>query len=113
MSDTGRRIFPRAEGEYPAWYQIADQGFRRCVALDIGVHGACLRVEEQIPENVPLEVSFQLDPDWLVRATATVTWQRADEDLYLVGVQYRPMRSADRNLMGPWVHRQRKRRPNE
>lgn len=110
MSEPSERIFPRAAGEYPAWYQVADHGFRRCVALDIGVDGACLRVQEPLPQDLPLEVSFQLASDWLVRATATVIWQKEEEDLYLVGVRYKPLRSADKNLMGPWIYQQRKRR---
>lgn len=108
---TNERIFPRAAGEYPAWYQVGERGFRRCVALDIGVEGACLRTGESLPEGEPLEVSFQLASDWLVRASATIVWQKQEEpDLYLVGVRYRPIRSADRNLMGPWIHQQRRRR---
>lgn len=109
MPESSQRIFPRAEGEYVAWYQIADQGFQRCVALDIGTEGACLRVKEPLAEGQPLEVSFQLTEDWLVRATANIIWQRSEGGDNLVGVRYRPVRSGDRSLLGPWVHQQRRR----
>ncbi len=109
MPESSQRIFPRAEGEYVAWYQIADQGFHRCVALDIGIDGACLRVLDPLPEGQSLEVSFQLTDDWLVRAAANIIWQRPEDGEVLVGVRYRPVRSADRSLMGPWIHQQRRR----
>ncbi|MBX3166387.1 MAG: PilZ domain-containing protein [Candidatus Eremiobacteraeota bacterium] len=109
MSDANRRIFPRAEGEYLAWFQVPGGSFEQCVALDIGLDGACLVLPGALPEGEePFEVEFQLAPDWMVRAKATLLWQKAHSDLVLAGIRYRPVRSADRNLIGPWVHRQRK-----
>ena len=108
MSESNRRVFPRAEGEYSAWYQLPGQGFEQCVALDIGGQGACLRVPRELPLEQAFEVDFQLAPDWSVRATAQVLWQKPEGELILAGIRYRPSRSADRNLMGPWIHRQRK-----
>jgi hypothetical protein len=112
VSEANRRIFPRAEGEYLAWFQAPGGGFEQCVALDIGLDGACLVLPQAMPESDPsFEVEFQLAPDWRVRAKATLLWQRAHCDLVLAGIRYRPVRSADRSLIGPWVHRQRKVQP--
>lgn len=109
MSDDNRRIFPRAEGEYLAWFQIPGGQFEQCVALDIGLDGACLLLPFRLPDGEqPFEVEFQLASDWAVRAKATLLWQKADSDLVLAGIRYKPTRSADRSLIGPWVHRQRK-----
>ncbi len=108
MSDSNRRIFPRAEGEYLAWYHLPGSPYQQCLVLDIGVDGACLLVDRQLPAEQPFEVSFELSLDWTVKATAEVLWQRQQDDLFLIGVRYRPHRSADRSLMGPWVHRQRR-----
>jgi hypothetical protein len=108
VTNSNRRIFPRAEGEYAAWFQLPGQNFEQCVALDIGIDGACLRVSRALPDQEAFEVDFQLAPDWLVRASAQVLWQKPEGDLILAGIRYRPSRSADRSLMGPWVHRQRK-----
>lgn len=108
MSESGQRIFPRADGEYVAWYQLAEAGFLRCVALDIGVDGARLRVAGPLSEGQPLEVSFELTSDWLVRTRAQIVWQRQESDGYYVGIRFRPVRSADRTLLGPWVHRQKR-----
>ena len=108
MSDANRRIFPRAEGEYLAWFQIPGQAFEQCVALDIGLDGACLLLPRPLQGEEPFEVEFQLAADWMVRAKATLLWQRNQSDLVLAGIRYRPIRSADRSLIGPWVHRQRK-----
>ncbi|MFN8607486.1 MAG: PilZ domain-containing protein [Vulcanimicrobiota bacterium] len=109
MSDSNRRVFPRAEGEYLAWFQSPGGQFEQCLALDIGLDGACLLLPTRLPEDGhSFEVEFQLAPDWVVRAKATLLWQKADSDLVLAGIRYRPTRSADRNLIGPWVHRQRK-----
>ena len=103
-----RRIFPRAEGEYLAWFQVAGQAFEQCVALDIGLDGACLLLPHPLSGDEPFEVEFKLADDWMVRAKATLLWQRSQSDLVLAGIRYRPIRSADRSLIGPWVHRQRK-----
>ena len=108
MAETNRRVFPRAEGEYLAWYQLPNQSYHQCLVLDIGVDGACLLVDERLPSEHPIEVSFELSYDWTVKATAEILWQRQQDELFLVGVRYRPHRSSDRNLMGPWVHRQRR-----
>lgn len=78
------------------------------MALDIGIDGACLLVPKKLPPDEPFEVDFQLAKDWLVRASAQVLWQRSVGELILAGIRYRPVRSADRSLIGPWVHRQRK-----
>jgi len=110
MSESNRRIFPRAEGEYAAWFQLPGGSYEQCLALDIGIDGACLLVERELPPDLSFEVDFQLASDWLVRAKAEVLWQRAEAERVLVGIRYRPSRSADRALMGPWVHRQRKNR---
>ena len=112
MSESNRRIFPRAEGEYLAWFQIPGAQFEQCVALDIGLDGACLVLPHALPAgDDPFEVEFQLAPDWTVRARATLLWQKNQSELVLAGIRYRPLRSADRNLIGPWVHRQRKVQP--
>lgn len=87
---------------------LSGQGYEQCVVLDIGVDGACLRVHNPLPPDQALEVDFELSHDWLVKTTAQILWQKPDGEDYLVGVRYRPKRSADRNLMGPWIHRQRR-----
>lgn len=108
MSESNRRVFPRAEGEYAAWYQLPGGSYEQCLALDIGIDGACLLVDRELPGQTSFEVDFQLASDWLVRARAEVLWQRTEGAQVLVGIRYRAKRSADRSLMGPWVHRQRK-----
>lgn len=92
-----------------AWFQAPGGQFEQCLALDIGLDGACLLLPGRLPDHVEaFEVEFQLAPDWAVRAKATLLWQKADSDLILAGIRYKPVRSADRSLIGPWVHRQRK-----
>ena len=70
MTESNRRIFPRAEGEYAAWFQLPGQSFEQCVALDIGIDGACLRVSRELPAPeiallALLEVIFGVLLAWL------------------------------------------------
>lgn len=109
MTTTGdnRRVFPRAERETPAVYEREGQS-RRCVALDLGVGGACLVCDESLEGVAELEISFELTPDWTVPALARPVWERTRDGKFLVGITYRPVRSADKHLIGPWVHKARK-----
>lgn len=102
-----RRVFPRVRREIPAWYEF-EGNFQRGLALDLGVGGAQLVTEHSLEGIAELEVSFQLADDWTVGALARPVWQRPLDQGYLVGVTYRPLRSADKHLIGPWVHRNRK-----
>ena len=108
LATDSKRIFPRAEGEFPAWYQLAGGAYQRSVALDIGATGACLLATEPLEVGTTLEIGMQLEPDWLVRADATVVWCEPREDYFILGVRHKPLRSADRSLMGPWIHKQRR-----
>ena len=110
MPDDGsnRRVFPRAEEAVSAWYQVGEGQFKRCTALDLGVQGACLRLEEPLPDVEELEVCFELTSDWLVRARAKPIWKRLEGEEYLVGITYKPLRSADKHLIGPWVQKRRR-----
>ena len=83
-----------------------DGEFRRCVALDLGVGGAQLVTSDSLAALGEVEVSFQLSDDWTVRALARPVWERPHEEGFLVGITYRPLRSADKHLIGPWVHKQ-------
>ncbi|MBX3172318.1 MAG: hypothetical protein KF760_33245 [Candidatus Eremiobacteraeota bacterium] len=49
MSEANLRVFPRAEGEYLAWFQVPGGSFEQCVALNIGLDGACLLLPPTSP----------------------------------------------------------------
>lgn len=102
-----KRVFPRVERETPAEYTRDGQA-RRCLALDLGVGGACLVCDESLEGVTELEISFELTPDWTVPARARPVWERTRDGRFLVGITYRPVRSADKHLIGPWVHKARK-----
>ena len=108
MSKPNRRVFPRADEELKAWYRLDNGQHVKCIAVDIGVQGACLKIEHPLPDFNELEVCFELDLDWHVIARAQPIWQRPEPTGYLVGITYRPRRSADKYLIGPWVHRTRR-----
>jgi len=104
---SSRRVFPRTRQQIPAWYDFGGT-FQRGVALDLGVGGAQLVTAHSLQGVQELEVNFQLSDDWTVAALARPLWEKPHGDGYLVGVTYRPLRSADKHLIGPWVHRQRR-----
>ena len=103
-----KRIFPRATKNIAAWFAAASGQFQRCVAVDFGAQGACLELEESFPEQESVEVCFELDSDWVVRAKAKKIWERQDQGKFFTGITYKPLRSSDKHLIGPWIHRMRK-----
>lgn len=112
-SGRNRRVFPRADEEVKAWYRLESGQHCKCLALDLGVQGACLKLDEPLATLEEMEVCFELASDWHVTARAKPVWQRAEGDHTLVGITYRPLRSADKNLIGPWVHRTRRFRASQ
>lgn len=103
-----RRIFPRAERQTPTTYLVDGQP-HTCMALDLAVGGACLLSDRPLESMEEIELCFELTPDWKVPALARPLWQKTQDDgKFLIGISYRPMRSSDKHLMGPWIHKVRK-----
>ncbi|MEW6279393.1 MAG: PilZ domain-containing protein [Candidatus Eremiobacterota bacterium] len=100
-----RRVFQRAHRVLPVWYRHEGR-FRRGCALDIAVEGACLITEVGFEPGDQFELSIQVETDWEVRSTATVLWKDSAPDgvTHMLGVKFRPLRAADRHLLGPWIH---------
>ena len=101
-----KRVFPRAIRSIAAYY-ARPGGLQPCVAIDFGVQGACLEMDEPFPQD-EVEVCFELESDWVVRTRARKVWERQDNDRFFVGITYKPLRSSDKSLIGPWIHKMRK-----
>ena len=106
-SPEGERVFPRATKNITAWLE-QDSGFVRCTAVDFGVQGACLEMEIPFPDSPEVKLSFELDASWTVHTLAKKVWERQDQGKFFVGITYRTERSADKSLIGPWIHRMRR-----
>ncbi len=106
-SEDSERIFPRATRNITAWLD-QNGSFVRCIAVDFGVQGACLELENPFPDGPEVKLSFELDPNWTVHTLAKKVWERQDQGKYFVGITYRTERSADKSLIGPWIHRMRR-----
>ena len=103
-----RRVFPRANRLVAANYTDSYGRPQTCVALDFGVRGACLLLESPFPATDELEVSFELEKNWVVPCRVKKVWEREELANYLVGVTYKTVLSTDKNLIGPWVHKMKK-----